>query len=80
MQLQLKLPTVFAQVALPLQFAAPDVHSLTSLQLTPLPLKPGLQAQLKLPGLLVQFALALQLLLPPGPHSLTSVQLTPLPL
>jgi hypothetical protein len=37
LQAQLKLPAVLVQVALAPQLLAPVVHSLTSLQLTPLP-------------------------------------------
>ena len=80
MHVQLKLPAVFAQLALALQLLPPPgAHSLTSLQLTPSPLKPVLHAQLKLPAVLVQVAFALQLLPPPAAHSFTSLQVTPFP-
>ena len=60
-------------VAFALQLLLPCVHSLTSVQVTPLPLKPGLHAQVKLPAVFVQVAFALQLSLP-CVHSLMSVQ------
>jgi hypothetical protein len=52
---QSKAPTSLLQIALGLQ-GAPDAHSLTSMQLTPFPVKPAIHTQLKLPGLSTQFA------------------------
>ena len=54
-------PAVLVHVALALQFAVPLVHSLMSVQVTPLPVKPELHAQVLVPGpVLVQVALTLQ--------------------
>jgi hypothetical protein len=54
-------------------------HSSTSVQVTPLPLKPGRHAHVKLPDVFWQVAWLEQLLVP-AVHSFTSVQVTPLPL
>jgi hypothetical protein len=75
---QVKEPAVLVQVALAWQLCVPAVHSLTSAQLTPLPLNPELHAQLKPPWVSVQVALAWQLWVPRA-HSLTSPQVLPSP-
>jgi hypothetical protein len=78
LQVQLNEPALLVQVALALQLCVLPLHSFTSVQLTPLPVKPSLQAQENDPSELVQVASAWQLfalLL----HSLTSAQLVPLP-
>ena len=72
-------PAVLVQVPFALQFAVPLVHSLTSVQVTPLPVKPVLQAQVNDPTVLVHVALALQFAVP-AVHSFTSEHVTPLPL
>ena len=51
----------------------PAAQVVQSLQTTPSPVNPGLQAQLKLPALLVQLALAEQLDVPAA-HSSMSTQ------
>jgi hypothetical protein len=74
-----KLPEVFWQVAWLEQLLVPAVHSFTSLQVTPLPVKPGKHAHWKPPGLFVHVAFALQFAVP-CVHSLMSVHTVPLPL
>jgi hypothetical protein len=78
LQAQETPPEVFVQVALAEQPPFFVRHSLTSAQLSPLPVKPLLQAQVRPPGVFVQSAFASQ---PPFAvaHSFTSVQLMPLP-
>ena len=67
---------MLAQVALASQGLA--LHSLMSVQLTPLPLKPALQAHSKPPSVLLQVALASQLF-SPFEHSSLSVHVNPSP-
>jgi hypothetical protein len=74
-----KLPTVSAQVALAWQLWAPAVHSLTFVQLTPLPVQPALQVHVKLPAVLAHVAPVPAHVCVPTVHSLMSAQLTPLP-
>ena len=64
------------QVALASQPPLLVRHSSTSVQVSPSPVKPALQAQVRLPGVLVQVAFALQPPLPEA-HSLTSTQVSP---
>ena len=75
----MKLPVVLVQVALASQSSVLSVHSFTSEQLVPSPVKPDAQAQVKPPVVLVQVALASQSSVL-SVHSLTSVQLVPSPL
>jgi hypothetical protein len=81
LQVHVKLPVVFVQVALVSQPPLFVAHSLMSVQLpapTPFPWNPGLQAQVRPPGTLVQTAFVSQ---PPlfVRHSLMSLHVTPLP-
>ena len=68
---------VLVQVALASQLSVPAAHSLVSVQVTPLPVKPASRSWVKPPGVLVQVALLSQLM--PRLHSFSSVQVTPLP-
>jgi hypothetical protein len=72
-----KEPGVFVQVAFALQLLIPAVHSFTSVQVTPLPVKPALHAHVNEPVVFTHVAFALQLFVPV--HSFTSAQVTPLP-
>ena len=69
---------MLAQVALAEQLSVPRVHSSSSLQVVPSPVKPLLQSQVKLPTVLVQVASAAQVSVP-SVHSLESVQVAPSP-
>jgi hypothetical protein len=73
-----KDPGVFVQVAFAWQLSVLAVHSFTSVQVTPLPVKPVLQAQVKLPRVFRQVAFALQLSVLVV-HSSTSLQVNPSP-
>ena len=78
MQAHVKLPGVLVQVASAWQLSVARVHSLSSVQSTPLPVKPVLQAQEKLPSVFVQRASAWQLWPSPSPeHSSESTQPVP---
>ena len=72
----MKDPAVFVHVALALQPPLFVAHSLTSVHVVPLPVKPAAHAQLNVPSRFVQVACGSHGLLV---HSLTSVQVTPLP-
>ena len=50
------------------------LDNFSPVQVVPIPVKPGLQAQLKDPGMLLHVALASQLCPPFGTHSLMSVK------
>jgi hypothetical protein len=78
LQAQVNAPGVFVQTAFASQLSVPRVHSSASVQVTPLPVYPGLHPQVKLPGVFVHVAVAAH---PPlfAAHSFTSVQVTPLP-
>ena len=80
MHVQVRDPAVLLQVAVPMLQPPPFVaHSLTSVQVTPLPVYPvGHALQVRDPAVFVQVVPAKQ---PPltVAHSLTSVQVMPLP-
>ena len=78
MHAQVKLPDVLVHVAFGLHPPLFVAHSLMSLHVVPLPVKPVLHAQVKLPAVFVHVALTSH---PPlfVLHSLMSVQVTPLP-
>jgi hypothetical protein len=61
-----------------MQFAAPVLHSSTSLQVMPSPLQPALQVHLNVPGRFSQVACGEQLAVPAA-HSSSSVQVVPSP-
>jgi hypothetical protein len=78
LHVHVKLPAVFAHVAFALHPPLLVAHSFTSVQVTPSPVKPGLQAHVKDPRVFLQVPLALQLLVPAA-HSSMSLQVKPSP-
>jgi len=71
-------PAVSTQFAVAAQLCKFNVHSLRLVQLTPLPVKPDLQAHVNEPTVSMHVALGLQLCVA-SEHSLTLLHVSPLP-